>query len=252
MRGGSVLGGNAGSVLSGNQQSNAFIDEIYAKQNGIAPGQYVLIAVTDAGSGMPQEVIEKAFDPFFTTKTVGKGTGLGLSEVYGYVRQSNGHIKIYSEVGVGTTVKIYLPRLYDEADLSFEASGRTLAGTGYSSEVILVVEDEDRVRHFSVEALRELGYTVLEARSPHHALHILESGQKVTLLFTDVVMPEMTGRQLSDQALKLRPDLKVLYTTGYTRNAIVHNGMLDHGTHLISKPFTVEELAGKVRAVLDM
>lgn len=234
------------------ETSNAFIDEIYAKQNGIAPGQYVLIAVTDAGSGMPEEVIEKAFDPFFTTKTVGKGTGLGLSQVYGYVRQSNGHIKIYSEVGVGTTVKIYLPRLYDEADLSFEASGRTLAGTGYSGEVILVVEDEDRVRHFSVEALRELGYTVLEARSPHHALHILESGQKVTLLFTDVVMPEMTGRQLSDQALKLRPDLKVLYTTGYTRNAIVHNGMLDHGTRLISKPFTVEELADKVRAVLDM
>jgi signal transduction histidine kinase len=233
------------------ETSNAFVDEDYAREFAIQPGQYVLIAVTDTGTGMPPEVMAKAFDPFFTTKSAGKGTGLGLSQVYGFVRQSGGHVKIYSEVGVGTTAKIYLPRFYGEADHQASARQGSVIDGGLASEVVLVVEDEERVRGFSVEALRDLGYTVMEARTPREALDLIEGGAKILLLFTDVVMPEMSGRQLAEQALKLQPGLKVLYTTGYTRNAIVHNGMLDPGTQLISKPFTVNQLAAKVRSVLD-
>jgi PAS domain S-box-containing protein len=230
---------------------NAFVDEAYAKEYAIKAGQYVLIAVADTGSGMTLDVIAKAFDPFFTTKGAGKGTGLGLSQVYGFVRQSGGHVKIYSELGVGTSVKIYLPRLYDEAAATEQAKRLATIHRGLRSEVILVVEDDERVRALSVEVLRELGYSVVEASSPVHALHLLDEGQQVTLLFTDVVMPDMSGRQLADRARGKRPNLKVLYTTGYTRNAIVHNGMLDPGTNLLTKPFSIEELAGKVRKILD-
>jgi len=200
---------------------------------------------------MDPEVVAKAFDPFFTTKGVGKGTGLGLSQVYGFVRQSGGNVKIYSETGVGTSVKIYLPRYLGD-DLPTESQdliGGTI--TGNAKEVILVVEDEDRVRNMSVEALKELGYTVIEASGPAAAIRMLEAGQKVDLLFTDVVMPEMSGRQLADYLRTVKTDLKVLFTTGYTRNAIVHNGVLDAGTHLLPKPFAVNELAAKVRFILD-
>jgi CheY-like chemotaxis protein len=233
------------------ETANTFIDDDYARESAIEPGQYVMIAVTDSGTGMSPDVIAKAFDPFFTTKSAGKGTGLGLSQVYGFVRQSGGHVKIYSELGVGTTVKIYLPRLYDETEAPERVLPASAADGGLSSEVVLVVEDEERVRNFSVEALRDLGYTVVEAGTPLDALRLMENGQKVSLLFTDVVMPEMSGRQLVERALKIEPSLKILYTTGYTRNAIVHNGMLDPGTHLIPKPFTVDQLARKVRSVLD-
>ena len=230
---------------------NAFVDDAYAQEYAIEAGQYVLIAVADTGAGMAPEVIAKAFDPFFTTKGAGKGTGLGLSQVYGFVRQSGGHVKIYSELGVGTSVKIYLPRLYGEAAATEQAKRLATIHRGLRSEIILVVEDEERVRALSVEALKELGYGVVEASGPSHALRMLDEGQQVTLLFTDVVMPDMSGRQLADRALGKRPNLKVLYTTGYTRNAIVHNGMLDPGTNLLTKPFSIEELAAKVRKILD-
>jgi signal transduction histidine kinase len=230
---------------------NAFVDDAYAQEYAIEAGQYVLIAVADTGAGMAPEVIAKAFDPFFTTKGAAKGTGLGLSQVYGFVRQSGGHVKIYSELELGTSVKIYLPRLYGEAAATEQAKRLATVHRGLRSEIILVVEDEERVRALSVEALRELGYGVVEASGPRQALRMLDEGQQVTLLFTDVVMPDMSGRQLADQARGKRPNLKVLYTTGYTRNAIVHNGMLDPGTNLLTKPFSIEELAGKIRKILD-
>ena len=233
------------------ETSNAYVDERYARQSAIAAGQFVLIAVTDTGTGMSADVVARAFDPFYTTKSVGKGTGLGLSQVYGFVRQSGGNVKIYSEPGVGTTVKIYLPRNYDstEKDVA-DTPARSIDG-GLPSEVVMVVEDEDRVRAVSAEALRELGYTVVEASGPNEAIDMIDAGQPLSLLFTDVVMPEMSGRQLVDILRKKYPRLKVLYTTGYTRNAIVHNGILDPGTQLLSKPFSLEELAEKVRAILD-
>ncbi len=233
------------------ETSNAYIDETYAKESSLATGQFVLIAVTDTGSGMSPEVIAKAFDPFFTTKRVGKGTGLGLSQVYGFVRQSGGNVRIYSELEVGTTVKIYLPRYYGETGSASVDRHRLPVSGGLKSEVVMVVEDEDRVRTISAEALRDLGYTVVEASGPREAIQLIESGHKISLLFTDVVMPDMSGRELVDVLRRANADLKVLYTTGYTRNAIVHNGILDPGTQLLPKPFTVEDLAAKVRSILD-
>jgi len=233
------------------ETANAYVDDGYAAEFDMTTGQYVLIAVTDTGEGMTEEVKKRAFDPFFTTKGVGKGTGLGLSQVFGFVRQSGGHVRIYSETGHGTTVKIYLPRHYGEENGEVRAARPSVSLSGYASEVVLVVEDEERVRNYSAEALRELGYTVLVAANANDALRMIAAGDTVTLLFTDVVMPEMTGRQLADQALALRPDLKVLYTTGYTRNAVVHNGVLDPGTNFLPKPFSIEQLAAKLRDVLD-
>ncbi len=233
------------------ETQNAFVDEAFAAEFALASGQYVLLAVTDSGSGMTPEVIARAFDPFFTTKGVGRGTGLGLSQVYGFVRQSGGHVKIQSGIGVGTTVRIYLPRHHGESEVPAAKPLAAAARQGNNSEVILVVEDDSRVRTLSVESLRELGYTVIEAGSPRAALAVVDGPETVTLLFTDVVMPEMSGRELADLAQVKRPGLKVLYTTGYTRNAIVHNGMLDPGTSLLAKPFSIEELARKVRQLLD-
>ncbi|WP_342709141.1 ATP-binding protein [Bradyrhizobium sp. B124] len=233
------------------ETANAYVDEAAARAYAIPPGQYVMTAVADNGSGMSQEVITKAFDPFFTTKGVGKGTGLGLSQVYGFVRQSGGHVKIYSEVGVGTTVKIYLPRHRGDDGPDPVRRAPIASYRGQKDEVILVVEDEDRVRSLSVEALRELGYTVVDAASPREALRLLDDGLSVALLFTDVVMPSMSGHELAVRARERIPSLKLLYTTGYTRNAIVHNGILDPGTNLLPKPFSIDELATKVREVLD-
>jgi CheY-like chemotaxis protein len=201
---------------------------------------------------MAPEIIERAIDPFFTTKAIGKGTGLGLSQVYGFVKQSKGHLKLYSEIGHGTAVKIYLPRYYGtEQAADVGAVIPQPERRGAPSEVILVVEDEDRIREVTTEALRELGYTVFHAASARHALQILESRPEIGLLFTDIVMPDMKGRRLAEAALKFRPDLKVLYTTGYTRNAILHNGVLDPGVNFIAKPFTVDQLGQKVREVLS-
>ena len=233
------------------ETSNASVDDAFAKQYAIPAGQYVLIAVADAGAGMSPDVLAKAFDPFFTTKGVGKGTGLGLSQVYGFVRQSGGHVKIYSEIGIGTTVKVYLPRHYGEAAQPAASASLLTTHRGLPTEIIMVVEDDERVRTVSIEALKELGYGVIEAAGPQDALRRLDDGQAVTLLFTDVVMPEMSGRELADQARTRIPGLKVLYTTGYTRNAIMHNGILDAGTTLLSKPFSLQELALKVRRLID-
>ncbi|EGF90840.1 histidine kinase-, DNA gyrase B-, and HSP90-like ATPase family protein [Asticcacaulis biprosthecium C19] len=233
------------------ETQNAHLDERYAARHmGVPAGQYVLIAISDTGEGMPPEVVAKAFDPFFTTKAVGKGTGLGLSQVYGFVKQSGGHVKIYSEVGEGTTVKIYLPRFIGAAEDEVVTDVSDLP-LGEEQEVVLVVDDEPAVRQFSCDALVELGYRVLEADGAVRALAMLEAQPEVSLLFTDIVMPETNGRKLADAARVLRPDLKVLYTTGYTRNAVVHNGVLDPGVELIGKPFTIEQLAAKVRQVLD-
>lgn len=231
---------------------NAHLDDAYAATHAeVRPGQYVAIAVSDTGTGMAADVVSRAFDPFFTTKKPGQGTGLGLSQVYGFAKQSGGHVKIYSEVGQGTTVKLYLPRYTGEdvTDPAPARGDRLLEGS--ASEVILVVEDEDRVRQMSVQLLRDLGYTVIHASDAKKALEILESQAPFDLLFTDVVMPDMNGKQLADRIKEHRPDMKVLYTTGYTRNAVIHNGMLDRDVSFLPKPFTIQQLATKVRQVLD-
>ena len=234
------------------ETQNAHLDERYAAANlGTPPGQYLMISVTDTGAGMSADVAAKAFDPFFTTKATGKGTGLGLSQVYGFVKQSGGHIKIYSEPGRGTSVKIYLPRHHAPGGLTPEfqqASGLPMEG---HQELVLVVDDEDAVRSIAADGLRELGYRVLEAPDAPTALALLEEYPSVDLLFTDIVMPEVNGRKLAEQALRKRPGLKVLFTSGYTRNAIVNNGVVDADVHLIGKPCSLDELAEKVRDVLD-
>jgi len=236
------------------ETANAFLDDAYAAGHAdVSPGQYVMLSVTDTGSGMPADVIQRAFEPFFTTKPVGKGTGLGLSQVYGFIKQSRGHVNIYSEMGTGTTVKLYLPRYYGEGlerltDAAQNAADLPRAGNG---ETVLVVEDEENVRAMSVEALSDLGYDIIDCATPYDALSELEGSRRIDLLFTDIMMPGMNGRQLADRAVKIRPDLPVLYTTGYTRNAIVHNGMLDPGVQFLPKPFTFAQLATKVRQVLD-
>jgi PAS domain S-box-containing protein len=234
------------------ETQNAHLDERYASANlGVSIGHYVLIAVTDTGSGMPPEVVAKAFDPFFTTKPVGKGTGLGLSQVYGFIKQSGGHVKIYTEQGLGTTIKLYLPRLRGAARVDEPDARSAELARGDDREVILVVEDEPGVRQFSVDALTELGYHVLEADGGANALRLLQEHTEISLMFTDVVMPEMNGAKLAEAARALRPDLKILFTTGYTRNAVVHNGKLDDGVELIGKPFSLEALAAKIRAILE-
>jgi signal transduction histidine kinase len=235
------------------ETSNTHLDDVYAADHGeVTAGQYVMVSVTDTGTGMPPHVIERAFDPFYTTKGVGKGTGLGLSQVYGFVKQSGGHVKIYSEPDVGTTVKLYVPRYFGDAEAAgVNDTGPAALPRAVGDEIILVVEDENRVRHMSVDTLRELGYVVVQASDANQALTVLEIQPRIDLLFTDIVMPDMNGRVLADAARAKRPDLKVLYTTGYTRNAIVHNGMLDHDVAFLAKPFTVAQLAAKVRDVLD-
>jgi CheY-like chemotaxis protein len=201
---------------------------------------------------MDPETLNRIFEPFFTTKEAGKGTGLGLSQVYGFVRQSNGHIRVYSEVGEGTTVKIYLPRYLGE-EQAVAAGAKQVAGdVDGGEETILLVEDHDDLRAYSSGVLRELGYRVLEAVNGRAALDLLQSHDRVDLLFTDMVLPDgMHGRMLAEEARRRRPGIKVLYTTGYTRNAIVHNGRLDAGVNLLSKPFTYDSLAARVRRLLD-
>ena len=234
--------------------ANCYLDEAYVTDlpEPVEPGQYVMIAVSDTGAGMDKATAEKAFEPFFTTKDVGKGTGLGLSQVYGFVRQSSGHVRIYSEPGEGTTVKIYLPRHIGELEIPAARKLSPATPRAIGDELILVVEDNDAVRAHTVEILGELGYRVLEAAHGTAGLNIIEKRDDIDLVFTDIVMPGgMNGRQLADMARLLRPNLRVLFTTGYTRNAVVHHGRLDPGVQLLAKPFSFEELAVKVRAMLD-
>jgi len=234
------------------ETANVHLDEKYAREHGdVVAGQYAMIAISDNGAGMAPEVAARAFDPFFTTKDVGAGTGLGLSQVHGFVKQSGGHVKIYSELGQGTSVKIYLPRFTGAVTDDVPAGRPAEIPRGSAQEVVLVVEDEARVRELSVAALTELGYRVVDADSAETALRLLEETPEVCLLFTDIVMPEVNGRKLAEEAVQRYPNLKVLYTTGFTHNAVVHSGVLDHGVHLLQKPFTLEALANKVREVLD-
>lgn len=221
-----------------------------AEAGGVPVGEYVLISVADNGSGMPPEVMAKAFEPFFTTKKVGQGTGLGLSQVYGFVKQSCGHVRIDSRVGQGTTVMLYLPRLMAVLDAPPSAAEDVPVASSGGQELVLVVEDEPGVRQFSIDALTELGYPVLAADGAAAALKLLDAHPAIALLFTDVVMPEVNGRELADEALRRRPNLKVLFATGYSRNALVQDGVLDPSVQLIGKPFSVDELATRVRAAL--
>ncbi|HEX3970602.1 MAG TPA: PAS domain S-box protein, partial [Stellaceae bacterium] len=233
------------------EAANVYLDEDYAAEAEIPPGQYVGLFVSDTGTGMPAEIIAKAFEPFFTTKEIGEGTGLGLSQVYGFMRQSGGHVKIYSEVGAGTTVKLYLPRHIEAATkaVATSSSAATPQGRG---ETILVVEDDPDVRAFTIEMLGELGYRVLATTDGAAALRMLDAHREIMLLFTDVGLPGgMNGRELADEAKRRRANLKVLFTSGYARNAIVHHGRLDPGVELLSKPFTYANLGIRVRRLLD-
>ena len=232
------------------ETSNAYLDEEYCRQHdGVVPGQYVLIAVSDSGAGMSTETIDRAFEPFFTTKEAGKGTGLGLSQVYGFMKQSEGHVKIYSEPGEGTTIKLYLPRRDgDEVDNSTDDSEGSDRGRG---ETILVVEDDDGVRQYAAEILRDLNYQVIEAKDSATALRLLDAEKKFDLLLTDVVLPGKNGRELANEVEKRRPEVKIIFMTGYSRNAIVHHGRLDAGTELIPKPLIERVMARKIRQVLD-
>jgi PAS domain S-box-containing protein len=229
--------------------TNAVLDESYTRRDAeIEPGQYVLMAVSDTGHGMSPETVARVFEPFFTTKGEEKGTGLGLSMVYGFVKQSNGHVQIYSEVGQGTTVKIYLPRVHEIEAVEETIDMTSLRGR---SEVILVVEDDDLVRASAVGMLRDLGYTCIHASDAAAALEMIKSGAKIDLLFTDVIMPgPLRSRDLAIEAERLQPGLPVLFTSGYTENAIVHHGRLDPGVQLLSKPYTRDDLARKMRSLL--
>jgi CheY-like chemotaxis protein len=229
---------------------NIFLDDGYASMNpDVVAGNYVMIAVSDTGSGIPPELMDRVFDPFFTTKEVGKGTGLGLSMVFGFVKQSGGHIKIYSEEGHGTSVKIYLPRSSGVQETEFEALQNAPVTGGH--EKILIVEDDALVRQYVVTQIKSLGYTALEAANAAEALVIIDADKDIDLLFTDVIMPgNMNGRQLADEAARRRPDLKTLFTSGYTENAIVHHGRLDSGVLLLAKPYRKSELAKMLRTAL--
>jgi PAS domain S-box-containing protein len=227
----------------------AYLDEIYADINDVRAGDYVLIAVSDTGAGIPARLLDRVFDPFFTSKGPGKGTGLGLSMVYGFVKQSAGHIRIYSEEGHGTTIKMYLP---PGSTAAASGEGVTPAAIEGGHETILVVEDDRLVRDYVLAQLHSLGYATLQAANATDALAIVAAGEPFDLLFTDVIMPgKMNGRQLADQILKTRPDLRVVYTSGYTENAIIHHGRLDSGVLLLAKPYRKTDLARILRKALD-
>ncbi len=247
---------NARDAMSGGgrliiETSNVELDRDYAAgQVDVIPGDYVLIAVTDSGCGIAPEVLQRVFEPFFTTKDKGKGTGLGLAMVYGFIKQSGGHISIYSETGHGTAVRMYFPRVANGAAVSSVATGTFRAMRG--SETILLVEDDELVGRFAISQLKALGYIVLRARDGVQALEMLELNDKVDILFTDIVMPGgISGRQLADAACRKRPGLKVLFTSGYSEDAIMHQGRLDPGVQLLAKPYRRNELARRIRSVLD-
>jgi CheY-like chemotaxis protein len=245
---------NARDAMNGHgrltiEAGNASLDDSYASQHAeVSPGQYVMLAVTDTGIGIPAELIDRIFEPFFTTKPEGQGTGLGLSMVYGFVKQSGGHIKVYSELGQGTTMRVYLPRSRQSEDIAADVESGVVSG---GTEIVLVVEDDDEVRSTVVDMLSDLGYRVLKARDAQSALAIIESGVPIDLLFTDVVMPgPLRSPDLAIKARERIPTIAVLFTSGYTDNAIVHGGRLDDGIDLLSKPYSRDALARKLRHVL--
>ncbi len=233
------------------ETSNVTLDQGYVRQHpDVIPGDYVLLAISDNGVGMSDEVREMVFEPFFTTKEVGQGTGLGLAMVFGIVKQHRGHIWVYSELGRGTTFKLYLPRVFDEIPVTLYSQPPTKLPRG--EETILLVEDEPEVRELAARVLRRQVYIVLEAKDGHEALHVARTYQrKIDLLLTDVVMPQMSGRALADVIITMNPDTKILFASGYTDGAIAHHGVLNVGTRFIQKPFSPAHLANKVREVLD-
>jgi CheY-like chemotaxis protein len=233
------------------ETSNVHLGEEFADSHmSVPPGHYVMLAVTDSGHGMDAQTQARIFEPFFTTKEVGKGTGLGLATVYGIVKQSEGSIWVYSEVGRGTTFKIYLP--FVEGRIGEAATGIVNPELLRGAETVLLVEDEEVVRDMATEILRDSGYHVLEAKHPTEALTLAAQYEgEIQLMLTDVVMPEMSGRQLAAQLMPVRPDMKVLYMSGYTDDAIVHHGVLEPGTAFIAKPFSLEALTRKLRETLD-
>jgi CheY-like chemotaxis protein len=219
-------------------------------QPDVQPGPYVMLEVSDTGIGIPPELLGRVFEPFFTTKEKGKGTGLGLAMTYGFVKQSGGHVSIASQPGQGTTVRLYLPRAAEAAALRGDGAGKGAPSVG-GIETILLVEDDELVRRYAQAQLAALGYRVLHAEDGQQALRLLQGGEPVDLLFTDVVMPGMSGRELARQALAQRPRLRVLYTSGYTEDAIVRDGRLEAGVHLLAKPYRRDELARSIRGLLD-
>jgi signal transduction histidine kinase len=226
-----------------------YLDEAYASANDIPPGHYVLIALSDTGTGIPPHLVARVFEPFFTSKEPGKGTGLGLAMVYGFVKQSAGHIKIYSELGHGTTIKMYLPPGDPAAVASEVAAPAPIVG---GCETVLVVEDDRLVRDYVLTQLHSLGYLTLQAANAAEALALVAAGKPFDLLFTDVIMPgKMNGRQLAEEVSKTRPDLRVVYTSGYTENAIIHHGRLDSGVLLLAKPYRKSDLARIIRKAME-
>jgi CheY-like chemotaxis protein len=237
------------------ETGNAFLDEAYARSQGgeVKPGQYVMISITDTGTGMPADVMARVFDPFFTTKPIGQGTGLGLSMLYGFVKQSGGHVRVYSELGQGTTFRLYLPRHRgggDEAEAAVSTAAM-VSNQAETGQTILVVDDEPTVRMLVTETLQDLGYAALEAADGFTAQTILDGAGRIDLLVTDVGLPGLNGRQLAEAARRARPGLKVLYITGYAHNAAIGNGgLLDPGMEIITKPFALDTLAAKIREMM--
>ena len=231
------------------EAGNASLDDQYAARHvEVLPGQYVMIAVTDTGSGIAPSILEQVFDPFFTTKPEGRGTGLGLSMVHGFVRQSGGHVKIYSEVGRGTTIRLYLPRSRQPEDVVAEVEPGTAKG---GTERILVVEDDEEVRTTAADMLTDLGYSVLKAKDADAAMAVIESGIAIDVLFTDVVMPgKLQSTELARRARQRMPNIAILFTSGYTDHAIQHGGLLDDGAEILNKPYSRDELDRKLRQVL--
>ena len=235
------------------ETANAHLDNAYAAaQRDVTPGQYVEVRVSDSGAGMSPDVIARVFDPFFTTKPIGQGTGLGLSMVYGFAKQSEGHIRIDSAPGRGTTVKLYLPRYRGLAPDEQAEAVVTEAPRAEVGETVLVVEDEPVIRNLVVEVLQDLGYRALEARDGPSGLKLLQSRQRIDLLVTDVGLPGLNGRQLADQARVRRPDLKVLFITGYAETATLANGILEPGMAMITKPFAIDALTQKIRQMIGL
>jgi CheY-like chemotaxis protein len=238
------------------ETANTYLDDAYVRRFGdVKAGQYVVLCVTDTGTGIAREILDQVFDPFFTTKPPGEGSGLGLAMVHGFIKQSGGHVRIYSEEGRGTTVKVYLPRYVGEEEVSAAPAGKiedlSPIPRAKPNESILLVEDNAGVREYARDILLELGYGVREAASEQEALRLVAKKPHISLLFTDVVLGDSNGRVLAEKLRRIYPGLLVLFTTGYTRNAIVHQGRLDPDVHLLNKPFTQHELARKVRELLD-
>ncbi len=234
------------------ETANKWLDERAAAERDLPPGQYLSVCVTDTGTGMTPEVMANAFDPFFTTKPMGQGTGLGLSMVYGFVRQSGGQVRIYSELGHGTTMCLYLPRHYGtEADHAAVAV-RMEPARAQAGETVMIVDDEPTVRMLVIDVLHDQGYAAVEAKDGPEALRILQSDARIDLLITDVGLPGgMNGRQLADAARVTRPDLKVLFITGYAENAIIGNAQLAPRMQLLTKPFVMEDLASRIRGMIE-